>query len=206
MASPAQIEANRRNAQMSTGPRSGEGKAAARLNALKHGADARSPVLPGEDPAALEALTVEYRRHYHPAGPEETFLVETLIQADWNRRRYARIETELANRLLAEIEPCDFPLGALFAADSPGSRMLDRVIRHREAAERAWFRAYKELQRLQAESGSGDLLPEAVPETPRNWVRSDAATPVSTLPAGRTSPAAGSTRSGSARDCDGPAA
>jgi hypothetical protein len=36
-ASPAQVEANRRNAQKSTGPLSDDGKAISRLNAVKHG-------------------------------------------------------------------------------------------------------------------------------------------------------------------------
>jgi hypothetical protein len=56
MSSPAQILANRANAQESTGPRSAEGKAASRFNALKHGLDARSIVLPGEDPEEYAAL------------------------------------------------------------------------------------------------------------------------------------------------------
>jgi len=42
MATPAQILANRANAQKSTGPRSVEGKAASRFNALKHGLDVQS--------------------------------------------------------------------------------------------------------------------------------------------------------------------
>ena len=37
MASARQIEANRRNAQKSTGPKSEQGKQATRLNGLKHG-------------------------------------------------------------------------------------------------------------------------------------------------------------------------
>ena len=37
MTSPKKAEANRRNALNSTGPRTPEGKAAVRLNALKHG-------------------------------------------------------------------------------------------------------------------------------------------------------------------------
>ncbi|MFO0887832.1 MAG: hypothetical protein U0790_01670 [Isosphaeraceae bacterium] len=40
MTSPARIEANRRNAQRSTGPRTEAGKDKVRLNALKHGLDA----------------------------------------------------------------------------------------------------------------------------------------------------------------------
>src|SRR4051794_26908923 len=57
MATGAQIEANRKDAQKSTGPRTKAGKAIARLNALKHGARARSvaPVPPQEDPGELDA-------------------------------------------------------------------------------------------------------------------------------------------------------
>ena len=49
MASQKQIEANRRNAQRSTGPASELGKAVAKFNALKHGMTADTAVLPYED-------------------------------------------------------------------------------------------------------------------------------------------------------------
>jgi hypothetical protein len=57
MATAAQIEANRRNSRMSTGPKSAAGKAKASMNAWKHGrrAKAAAPVLPQEDPAELDA-------------------------------------------------------------------------------------------------------------------------------------------------------
>ena len=61
MATQAQINANRANAQKSTGPRSVEGKSASRFNALKHGIDAASIVIPGEDPADYDALAAETR-------------------------------------------------------------------------------------------------------------------------------------------------
>ena len=52
--SPARLAANRRNAQRSTGPRTTEGKAVARLNAFRHGqAGAGDLLAPGEDPAAV---------------------------------------------------------------------------------------------------------------------------------------------------------
>jgi hypothetical protein len=66
MATVAQIEANRLNAQKSTGPISPEGKAAVRFNALKHGADARSLTIPGEDPAARADLETEYYQQFQP--------------------------------------------------------------------------------------------------------------------------------------------
>ncbi len=53
------IAANRRNTKKSTGPRSPEGKAVSRFNALKHGIDAESQCLLSEDPDALEVLAAE---------------------------------------------------------------------------------------------------------------------------------------------------
>ena len=82
MASPAQIAANRANAQKSTGPRSVEGKSASRFNALKHGIDAASIVIPGEDPAAYAALADDYLRDLRPQSPTEIFHVDTMLRAD----------------------------------------------------------------------------------------------------------------------------
>ena len=53
--SAAKLEANRRNAERSTGPRSQEGKSRSRLNALTHGMTAESAIVPGEDSAEFEA-------------------------------------------------------------------------------------------------------------------------------------------------------
>jgi len=53
--SQKRIDANRRNACKSTGPRTPEGKSRSRFNRLQHGLAATVPVLPGEDPAAFQA-------------------------------------------------------------------------------------------------------------------------------------------------------
>src|SRR5438270_12504880 len=54
--SPAQIAANRRNAKLSTGPRSDQGKAVSRLNGVTHGMACKLPVvLPGEDPEEFQS-------------------------------------------------------------------------------------------------------------------------------------------------------
>src|ERR1035437_3235776 len=97
MSSLRQIEANRLNAQLSTGPRSIEGKAAVRFNALKTGIDAKSQVIPGEDPAALELLTAEYHERFQPATPEVRALVDALVTAEWLQRRFRTLEAQLWN-------------------------------------------------------------------------------------------------------------
>jgi hypothetical protein len=143
MATAAQINANRLNALRSSGPRTEAGKAVSRFNALSHGLEARSLVIPGEDPAQLEALAVDYHRQFGPIGPTENFLVETLVKADWDRRRYTRLE--------------GLVLQAQFAAEKSGAldafsaKPVQLVYRRLAAAERSYFRALKELRRFQKE-------------------------------------------------------
>ncbi|HLK48055.1 MAG TPA: hypothetical protein VKT49_07975 [Bryobacteraceae bacterium] len=73
MSSLRQIEANRRNSQLSTGHRSSEGKAVSRFNSLKSGINAKAQIIPGEDPAALQAMTDGYRQDWKPATYIERF-------------------------------------------------------------------------------------------------------------------------------------
>src|SRR5438445_6441500 len=97
MPTEAQINANRRNAQKSTGPKTPEGKARSSLNALKSGIDAWSHIIPGEDPAELEALTAAFHQHYQPSDPIQLSLVDTLVSTEWIQRRLRRIEAQLWN-------------------------------------------------------------------------------------------------------------
>ena len=71
MASVAQIEANRLNAQKSTGPRTPEGKEKASRNAVKHGLLAGQMVIHGEDPREYDSYRAELPRKKQarmPAG------------------------------------------------------------------------------------------------------------------------------------------
>jgi hypothetical protein len=68
MATIKQIEANRLNAQKSTGPRSTEGKAVTSMNALKSGIDAQSHIIRGEDHAQLQTLAAEYLERLQSTG------------------------------------------------------------------------------------------------------------------------------------------
>src|ERR1035437_8024935 len=102
MATPAQIDANRANAQKSTGPRSAEGKSASRFNALKHGIDAASIVIPGEDPADYDSLAAHHHHEFRPQSASESFHVDTMLRADWQKRRLQRVEVDLYHTVLAE--------------------------------------------------------------------------------------------------------
>ena len=164
MATPAQLTANRANAQRSTGPRSVEGKSASRFNALKHGVDAASVTLPGEDPRAYQALADAYDAQYVPAGPTERFLLDTMIRADWHKLRMQGLESSLLTKMLTESPDAD--IINVMLSGSPAAKLLARIQRQLSAHERAWFRAHKELVRCQAEAvdSQDDLYAAIGPE------------------------------------------
>ena len=158
MATEAQILANRRNALHSTGPRSAEGKAASRFNALKTGIQAKSLVIPGEDPVELEELAAGYHREFQPATPLERFLVDSLIQDEWQIRRYRTIEARLWEQSLA---PEDANLGEAYIRNLPAFTRLHRRL---ESAERSYYRALQELRRSQTCAAERDCAPEPPPQ------------------------------------------
>ena len=150
MATPAQINANRANAQKSTGPRSAEGKSTSRFNALKHGIDAASIVIPGEDPAEYEALAAHYLDEYRPKSASEHFHVDTMLRADWQKRRLQAVEAQLYCTIIAESS--DASLIAALLSDSPAAKLLTRVQRQIAAFERTWYRANAELRRAREQA------------------------------------------------------
>src|ERR687883_147224 len=93
MTSDKQAQANRRNALKSTGPKTPEGKAAVRYNAMKHGLLSEDVVLlPGEDEAALRELGELLREELQPVGELENLLVDRISAAHWRLRRLGRVE------------------------------------------------------------------------------------------------------------------
>jgi hypothetical protein len=173
MSTSKQTEANRQNAQKSTGPRSPEGKAASRFNALKSGIDAKSQVLPDEDPDQLEVLVAEYQERFSTATPERRLLVDTLVNSEWLLRRLTRAEAEFwqyeAHRTESEYSSNEHPIGRVLYF---GDRVFDRLQRRVDAINRNYHRALKELQRLEAAeqpvecpSGAGlQACPATTPE------------------------------------------
>src|SRR5829696_2736905 len=92
MTSDKQARANRENALKSTGPKTPEGKAAVRLNAIKHGLLSRETLLPGEDEEALRELGERLRDELQPAGELENLLVDRIVASYWRLSRLGRVE------------------------------------------------------------------------------------------------------------------
>lgn len=81
-----QIEANRRNAQKSTGPRTGAGRTISSKNALRHGLTAKQVVVCDEDPKDFEAFHDWLYEGLDPVGAREEILAEEIISYEWRRR------------------------------------------------------------------------------------------------------------------------
>src|SRR6202011_602620 len=92
MATDKQIEANRLNAQKSTGPKTPEGRAAVRLNGVTHGLTAETIVLKGESESDSTSLLDSLEAEHAPATPTEEALVIQLAMATWRLRRLYRAE------------------------------------------------------------------------------------------------------------------
>lgn len=90
-----QIEANRQNAQRSTGPRTEAGKQRSRQNALRHGLTAETVISALESAADFSAFAAEIAADYRPQTATEHELVGRLVSLLWRLRRSTCIETGL---------------------------------------------------------------------------------------------------------------
>lgn len=95
MPSDRRIEANRRNASKSTGPKTAKGKQISRMNAMKHGLRARELLTPDEEPSDFKSFCSDALRDLAPQGFMETELAEQIVSCCWRLRRCRRIEAEL---------------------------------------------------------------------------------------------------------------
>ncbi len=116
--SQRKLEANRRNAQKSTGPRTSEGKVRARLNAVTHGILSKEVVVKdgdGRESAAEFADLVEsLHAQLQPRDAIEHVLVDRVAACYWRLRRAQRYEVGAVREGL---DSCKTPL------DEPGPNM-----------------------------------------------------------------------------------
>ena len=78
-----QLQANRRNAQLSTGPKTPEGKATSSRNALKTGLTGKAVLLPSDDAALYEQK---------PLGDREIELTQSIADSKWRLARIPGLE------------------------------------------------------------------------------------------------------------------
>src|SRR3954451_17274728 len=98
MTSERQAEANRQNAQKSTGPRTPAGKAVVALNGIKHGLLSRECLLKGESEAELVAFGKRPRAKLAPVGELELLLADRVVSTEWRLPRFIAVKTLFLNR------------------------------------------------------------------------------------------------------------
>jgi hypothetical protein len=95
MISDKQIEANRANALLSTGPKTEEGKKRSRLNAMRHGITGQVATMADEDRAAHDKLTQALMKDLAPEGAMETQLAQGIATDSWRLNRIRAVEDNL---------------------------------------------------------------------------------------------------------------
>ena len=117
-----QIEANRRNAQSSTGPRTEAGKERASRNAVRHGLTAETVIEPLEDAEDYQAFEEAVAAGFDAETAVERELILRLASLLWRLRRATSIETglfQIGSASAAEHEQC--PPGTGLRSHTPNA-------------------------------------------------------------------------------------
>ncbi len=97
MCSARKLEANRANAQLSTGPRSEEGKQRSAQNALTHGLSAQL-LVPTEDQQTYEQHQQSFIDDLNPQSPLQLFMVQRLALLTRKLHKCSQAEANITNR------------------------------------------------------------------------------------------------------------
>jgi len=173
MATKAQIKANQKNAQKSTGPQTDQGKATVSQNAIKHGLFAAEAVIKGEDPAEYEAYHDQFLAELDPVGAVETMLADRFVSLVWLLKRAERmqnqaidsmIESQIDNPMAKSFNMVKWhakgvklgdsryvishlQLGRIASSDWCNCRVLDRMMLYERRIENSMIKMMNELKK-----------------------------------------------------------
>jgi hypothetical protein len=169
-ATPRQ-EANRKNAQKSTGPRTVEGKEASSQNALKHGLCANRNVIRTESQEEYNIFRDEMIADITPAGAMELMLAERIVSLSWRLKRAEHFQNAAMNALIerdlndsgcgwhdgirhqARDEAADgnfdLILGITVNIDFSRNKILEQLLAYEQRIESRLYRAIAELKKMQ---------------------------------------------------------
>jgi hypothetical protein len=171
----AQVEANRQNAQKSTGPKTPEGKAAVSQNALKHGLFAVQDVLTTENQAEFDLMRDEMLAELAPVGVVESLLARRAVNLAWRLKRAERMQSEAIEDMIeyqstspptrestrlgcqADGVPGDHPsvqqdhltLGRVAVHDWSNDKALEQMFNYERRIEHSLYKTMGELRAVQ---------------------------------------------------------
>ena len=127
------------NERRCTGPKTPEGKAVSSANAVTHGVTSKRLFLQGENEEEFADLWAGWMLQYPPESPAEVAMVEQLAKCEWfarrAERRYLEVEERLQAKHAGDWEEEEF-------------RRLERILRYKTTAERAFQRALAVVRQL----------------------------------------------------------
>jgi len=95
MASEQQIAANRLNAQLSSGPKTDEGRKVSRMNALRHGLTCQIEVTTPEEKQAKDKFFSDIISSLSPEGSIENQFAHAIADGHWRLNRASTIENNI---------------------------------------------------------------------------------------------------------------
>ena len=144
-------------AKSKRGPKTPEGKARSRMNAVRHGLRARTfALLPEESPAEWALHLADLRACYGPVDAAEEKLVAAIAAAMWNEIRADRTLVETMARI---------PHGADLG-EPAHARAMGTALRYMSAAGMATQRAQRAFLAHRKAKRQGLVLPAAEPAQP----------------------------------------
>ena len=156
--SPIRLEANRRNALLSTGPRTEAGKQRSRLNARRHDLTGHDSVLPDADRVAIERFCKPIMAEFSPGTEYETQLARAIAESQWRLNRARSIEDNFFANEIARYPDSPIAGGHLQIADAlhqaraftRESAAFDRLTLYEQRIQRAMAKSVQLLKDAQA--------------------------------------------------------
>ena len=150
--SDKQQEANRKNAQHSTGPITPAGKEAIRFNALTYGLRTRASILPDENAADYSQLWDELEADWQPQTRTERCYLETMVTSQWLLKRVAESEQKIYLHI---------------AFGEERFKMLGYVAKQRAQLERSFRTAIADMKQSQKERQASQPQPAQTSLSPQ---------------------------------------
>ncbi len=151
MSTQAQAEANKANAQHSTGPKSETGKAASSQNNFRHGFTGQFKVLDWERQEDFVDLLARFCVEHQPSNECEIVLVERIAQHFWLAGRALRLQEQCFRPDLAMKEADDECTGRLVPVVHDQEKTLALYLRYQTTHDRAFRQVSDELRKLRNE-------------------------------------------------------
>ncbi len=180
MTTQAQIEANRKNAQKSTGPKSRQGKDTVSQNAVKHGLCANKHVIRSESQEEFDEFRQNMIADLEPVGAMEKMLSDRIVSLSWRLKRAEQFQNLAIESLIefnlndgwyrgnsarreADKGNLELIIGFAINRDFEEARTLDLLLMYERRIESSLYKATSELRKMQRMRRKEDKMEKRSP-------------------------------------------